>query len=328
MPQTSCRRTRLMDVWNNLGGTFISAPRGINIMANHLAVFAVGADHQVYVRWRNVGEWGPWQAIGGAIMAPPIVVTRDGRSIDMFCISHDQSMCYRSWQGEWGPWRPLYGHVGGDAALITPCVIAGPSQQLDVLRIGADFQLYYKRYRSEIWDDWTVVHSIGANTISAIRSQLGLHLFSVGSYRRLRHTLQRNDEWEPSTVLNDQNGVSRALAAPHNSDAIAVYYLVTDRSLRYQLWDGSWTEPTSLEGTIVELPTVVVSPNERTDIFVVGEDRAVWQRSRMGDSWTWWRSLGGQAFAPISAVPQGSTRVELFTLARDSTVWHRTFIRS
>jgi hypothetical protein len=315
-----------MEAWVSLGGSFVTGSAAINIVHHRLAVFAVGADRQMHVRWRDAGEWHPWQALGGAFLLRPVLVTRDTRSIDLFCVSHDQSVCYRSWHGDWGTWRPLYGHVGGGEALALPSVVTRPPEQLDVFRVGVDFKLYQKGYRDQQWNEWTELDKAEAVGVCAVASDPGLHLFSIGCDRRLRHALQKNAASESWTMLGDGTVVSCTTVVAHGATGVEVYYLLPDRSLRYQTWYDSWDSPHSLEGTIVEPPTVVVSSPKRTDLFVVGEDRAVWQRCRIGDSWTGWRSLGGQAFAPISAVRQGDSRIELFTLGRDSAVWHRTFI--
>jgi len=315
-----------MSAWTSLSGSFITGPAAINVVHNRIALFAVSSDRQMNVRWRDVGEWHPWQHLGGTFLLPPVAVTSDTRSIDVFCVSLDQSVCYRSWHGDWSTWHPLYGHVGGGKALVPPSVVTGPSKQLDIFLVGADFKVYQKSRSDHQWGNWIELSAAEAADLFAVTSETGPHLFSIGADRRLRHTRQRSAAWDSWTVLSDNSVVSCATAVASSEIGVEAYYVLADRSLSYQSWDGSWHTPQSLEGTVVESPTVVVSPPDRTDLFVVGEDRAVWHRCRTGESWTWWRSLGGQAFAPISAVSQGGSRIELFTLGRDSAIWHRTFI--
>jgi hypothetical protein len=317
-----------VDLWRNLGGTFITSPRAANVGGNRIALFGIGLDHQIYVKWRESGEWGHWQPLGGSLLTRPAVVSRDSRSLEVFCVSHDQSVCYRSWQGEWGAWRPLYGRVGGGEYLSPPTALVINADDLVVFKIGQDFIPAYKGYHNGEWEDWGLVGDTKACSCTAVASGACLHLFCIGSDRILRHALRKNGEWPPWTMIGGQQAISSATAVMLNEQLVEVFYVLTDRSLSSQSWNGAWCETTSLEGTILEPPTVIASEDARIDIFVVGEDRAIWHRCRVGDSSTWWRSLGGQAFGPVDAIRQGSNRIELFILGRDSAMWHRTFVMS
>jgi hypothetical protein len=317
-----------MDLWRNLGGTFIAPPCAINAGGNRIALFGIGTDHQIYVKWREAGEWGLWQPLGGTLLARPLVVSRDSRSLEVFCVSQDQSVCYRSWQGEWGEWRPLHGQVGGGEYLSPPAVLAIGKDELEIFKIGPDFNLGQKSYHNGQWKDWETVGDTKACSCAAVASGAYLHLFCVGSDRLLRHTLRKNGEWLPWTIIGAEQTISCTTAVALNEQKVAVFYLLSDRSLGWQSWNGAWSESISLEGTILEPPTVIASQDGRIDIFAVGEDRAIWHRCQADDSWTWWRSLGGQGFGSIDAIRQGSNRIELLMLGRDSAVWHRTFVMS
>jgi hypothetical protein len=314
-----------MERWSNLGGSFINQPCALSVDSRRLAIFGVGTDHGMYVRWRDSGEWGDWESLGGALIAAPMAVRRRSGCIDLFCVSHDQSICHRHWEGRWGPWRTLHGVVGGIGATATPTVAIMNHEDFIVFRLATDLRGYGKIHSSQRWGEWEDLDAAMMFPPSAAQTPGGLQALAVRTDGRLLHAIRNQSEWQAWQAIGNDLVASAPRVAHNGAGRLDVYYLHADRQLFRRSWDGSWGDLECLEGTITEVPAVVASPGDRADIFVVGEDRAVWYRSLTADRRTWWRSLGGQAFAPISAMQQGSGRVELFTLGRDCAIWHRTF---
>jgi hypothetical protein len=316
-----------MEGWSNLGGTFVTQPCALTVDPRRLVVFGVGVDHTMQMRWRESGEWGEWESIGGMLIAAPVALSRRDGSLDLLCVTHDQSICHRSWEGRWGQWHALHGVVGGVGFTARPTVTVMDQTSLIVFTLSTDMRAYSKVYNNQYWGEWERLDRTMVLSPCAVRTDTGLHAIAVGPDLRLHNAIWQQGTWSSWEPLGDEIVASAPCVLKNNDGSVDVYYLRDDRALYRRVWNGSWNEPLGLEGTITETPTVIAAQDGRIDIFVVGEDRAVWQRNMVGGRWTWWRSLGGQAFSGISAVPQGSTRVELFILGRDSSFWHRTFIR-
>ena len=61
----------------------------------------------------------------------------------------------------------------------------------------------------------------------------------------------------------------------------------------------------------------------RTDIFVRGQDDALWQRTWNGSSWGSWQSLGGVITSAPAAVSWGPNRIDVFVRGKDNALYHR-----
>jgi hypothetical protein len=72
--------------------------------------------------------------------------------------------------------------------------------------------------------------------------------------------------------------------------------------------------------------TVAATSANKLDIFAVGSNNAVWQRTWTSQSGTWgsWTSLGGIAAAPPSAVAWRSGRLDVFVLGTDGQAYQQT----
>lgn len=61
--------------------------------------------------------------------------------------------------------------------------------------------------------------------------------------------------------------------------------------------------------------------SSRVDIFVRGQDNALWQRTWTG-SWNAWHSLGGVITASPAAVSWGPNRIDVFVRGQDNAMYH------
>lgn len=75
----------------------------------------------------------------------------------------------------------------------------------------------------------------------------------------------------------------------------------------------------------VSMSAVAVSSwgPSRTDIFIRGQDNALWQRTWNGTSWGSWQSLGGVITAAPAAVSWGPNRIDVFVRGKDNALYHR-----
>ncbi len=314
-----------METWENLGGTWIGGPAVVAGPAGTSYVFVVGADHRLYAGRTSPAHSIEWENLGGLMSTAPNVVAGGGR-MDVFAVSPDASVCHRAhFHGKWSPWRPL-GCIVGGAPLTVPHGARPDQDRLDLVVLNSALSVQHRRLENESWSAWTTVaeESFGEPAI-LYRGPQNLDLVARGADGRLHHAAQVRGEWSsPRPAGPDRTVVGPALIG--SPDGVDLYYVGLDRMLYLRQWDGKWGESVCLEGTITERPTVVGRPDGGVDIFVVGEDRAIWHRSSTAAVTTWWRSLGGQAYSGIG-VTGSSDRLDLFVLGRDSAVWRRSFLR-
>jgi peptidoglycan/xylan/chitin deacetylase (PgdA/CDA1 family) len=105
------------------------------------------------------------------------------------------------------------------------------------------------------------------------------------------------------------------------------------RGSDYSLWEmvsndggdnwGSWA---FLGGLLNSGPVVTSDLSGRMDVFALGFDRAIWQKTY--DPTTGfgrWQSVGGQFTSSPAAVSWGLDRIDLFGRGLDKALWHRAF---
>lgn len=91
-------------------------------------------------------------------------------------------------------------------------------------------------------------------------------------------------------------------------------------------WDGTrWVGWQAVDGILRYAPAVVGSPSGALDAFVIGQDGALYQRSRATPTgpWTSWRSLGGQLTSAPDAVRAADGTVLVGARGLDGGIWVR-----
>ena len=71
-------------------------------------------------------------------------------------------------------------------------------------------------------------------------------------------------------------------------------------------------------------PSEVSSTNGRTDVFVIGTDGGLWQRTRVGSSASAWLALGGFLTSDPDVSSWGGGRLDVFARGGDNALWHRS----
>jgi spore germination protein YaaH len=74
--------------------------------------------------------------------------------------------------------------------------------------------------------------------------------------------------------------------------------------------------PTSSAGASSWGPT-------RADVFVRGQDNAIWHAWANSGQWTTWYSIGGNMTSAPTAVSWGSNRIDIFARGTDNGLWHK-----
>ena len=71
-------------------------------------------------------------------------------------------------------------------------------------------------------------------------------------------------------------------------------------------------------------PDVASGASGRLDVFVRGEDNALWHRW-FDEQWREWESLGGKLTSDPAAVSWGPGRIDVFARGEDNALSHTWF---
>jgi hypothetical protein len=106
------------------------------------------------------------------------------------------------------------------------------------------------------------------------------------------------------------------------------------RGLDDKLWhrsytpSSSWSEWTSIGGTITSAPTVAVN-GTRMDVFARGSDNALWHSWYIsGQGFSDWKSRGGRLTSNPSVVKLPNGGFDVFARGSDNAIWHTTYTGS
>jgi len=85
---------------------------------------------------------------------------------------------------------------------------------------------------------------------------------------------------------------------------------------------AAWT---SLGGDLIQAPAASSWGSSRVDVFTVGTDRGLYQRTWNGSAWSGWVPLGGVLTSRAAAVSWGPNRIDVFVRGTDSALYHRWY---
>jgi hypothetical protein len=318
---TDARRDGAEIVWGSLGGTWITAPHVVQVGADKLALFTVGTDHVIRVRWRIDGEWGGWTVIPGQVIQVPHAVAGVGDCLDMFAIDHNYAIQHRQWlAGVWSDWQWMTGEAGGPT-LTAPRAVWSTPDRLDIFVLGTNLGIWHKWRDGNGWSaEWSSLGSLWLTPPHVLsRSEGTIDAVSINSQSGLAHARMQNGSWS-HWQTDDDISISRPFAVDAGGK-LQVFVLGENRGVYHYTWDGEWIKPIALNGTVISPPRAVAWPDGGMDVFVVGPDSAVFSRSYRRGQWQDWVPRGGRAFSPPSLVAHDGV-VELFALGVDSAIWH------
>jgi hypothetical protein len=84
----------------------------------------------------------------------------------------------------------------------------------------------------------------------------------------------------------------------------------------------TWTQ---LGGVLSSDPDAASWAAGHLDVFVQGQDRALWHRAWNGTSWLPWDSVGGVMQNDAGAVSGAASTIDVIVRGQDSGLWHRHF---
>jgi hypothetical protein len=96
-----------------------------------------GNDDAMYARSYTMFGWGPWNRVGGTLVAPPAIIAHSG-VLDVFVTGSDHAIYRQTNFGGWLGWRRL----GGQSSF-GPSVASWQDGRLDVFVRGTDAGLWH-----------------------------------------------------------------------------------------------------------------------------------------------------------------------------------------
>ena len=76
--------------------------------SNHLDIFGLGTDNQMYHKAWDGSAWLPsptdWEPLGGVFNSPPAIASWGNNRLDIFALGTDNQMCHKAWDGS--NWLP------------------------------------------------------------------------------------------------------------------------------------------------------------------------------------------------------------------------------
>jgi spore germination protein YaaH len=177
----------------------------------------------------------------------------------------------------------------------------------------------------------TYLDAVGESTAPGVRS---------GSFVAHRDANDPGGQERWDTWFNTTMNCTRELYWDDTTSLGLKYDLVNNSNLRgVGIWNlnygGSspelWAELkakfgvpwSSLGGVLADGPDAASWGPGRLDVFVRGQDKAIWHRAWNGAAWGGWEFLGGVATASPGVTSPAANRVDVFIRGQDGALWHK-----
>lgn len=286
----------------NLGGTFTSPPVAVALGQDRLDVFGLGLDyalyHKVHAAAAPVGEqWSPkWENLGGNFTSTPVVVSTGDNRIDLFGLGPDQGMLHRAWHGsavagtsplpgsgKWFDWDEL---GGGFTSL--PAVLPAASGAFDIFARGLDFMVYHATWTQGAPTDWQLLgggllgEPSAASAPTAVRVHNGTFVFVTGADGAVWYAVFDGKVWKPWLSLGPANRATADNdAVTFISEPVAVALFPKSDIVV----DPGPVTTSHTTGEVASPPLSLVSKRTRVDVFAVGSDKQLWQKTLDHEGW-------------------------------------------
>ncbi len=285
----------------NLGGTFTSPPVAVALGQDRLDVFGLGLDyalyHKVHAAAAPVGQqWSPnWENLGGNFTSTPVVVSTGNNRIDLFGLGPDQGMLHRGWHGsvvtgisplpdagKWSDWDEL---GGGFTSL--PAVLPAASGAFDLFARGLDFMMYRATWTPGAPADWQLLgggllgEPPAASAPVAVRVRNGTYVFVTGADGSVWYTVFDGTVWKPWESMGP--------ASMTTGDKDAVTFIsepvVVALFPESDVVDPGTITTSGITGQLASQPPPLISTRTRVDVFAVGSDNQLWQKTLDHEGW-------------------------------------------
>jgi hypothetical protein len=307
-------------------GTLISPPVAVPVGEHRLDVFGIGPEdalyHWVYDASAPFGtRWSSVEVLGVGFSSTPAAVAVGDNRIDLFALGGDRGMLHIAWNGtNWSSWESL---GGGFTSL--PVVLPAALGTFDIFARGLDFIVYHAHWAPGGPADWQMLgggllgEPSGASAPAAVRVRHGTLVFVTATDGAIWYIEFDGTVWRPWRSLGPAvSSAGNKSAIPFISEPVSVaLYPSSDIVVE----PGPIASPGEGEAA-ASLPPSLISRRTRVDVFGVGSDNALWQKTLDHTGWHPagnWRSLGGSfACAPSVVAPAHALSVGAMPPARFS----------
>lgn len=196
--------------WDALGGIFAGAPAVASLGQNHLDVFAIGMNTEMYHASYDGNQWSAWESLGGGFTSTPAVVSWGAGRLDVFALGLDRQMYHKAYGGGWLPSQTGWDSLGG-VFLSAPAVASWGPNRLDIFGIGTDNRMYHKAWIGSGWlpaaEHWD---KLGGNfgSAPAVTSWGPNRLDVVGldDHNQMFHKAWTGSAWSPAGIVWEGEG--------------------------------------------------------------------------------------------------------------------------
>lgn len=292
--------------------TLICPPVAVAPGPERLDVFGIDPAcsliHWTYTPGAQAGSrWSAPEAIGMDLSSAPAAVASGGDQIDLFCLGADRGMLHTRFSGAWTTWDELGGGFTSE-----PVVLGGPAGRFDIFARGLDCVIYHASWKPGSPADWQPLggsllgEPSAASAPAAVRVNDGILVFVTTTAGDISYAEFDGTVWKPWASLG------LAQTATDKLDAVTFIHepVAVARSHGVGVQPGPVAGPPGHQGPLAGSPPSLITGDTRVDVFGVGSDGALWQKTLDARGWNSlgnWGNIGGHFHcAPsIAALPQG-----------------------
>jgi hypothetical protein len=259
----------------------------------------------------------------------PGYIDSSGNSASHLTIDSNDAAILKS-AGGWSAWTNKGGQLLNGSG---PAIYSWGTERTGWFVTGTNNALYH------MWNDSTGAHGwenlggvLTSSPAAVSRSAGKIDVFVRGGDGALwsRWTVDGGTSWSAWYKIGGQllNGTSPA-AYDWGEAGIGVFVTGTNRALYQVSYEGNgnsaWSNWENLGGVVTSSPGATASDNGVIDVFVSGNDTALWQREYSNSAWGSWTSLGGRIPSGTgpAACSWGPARLDVFVQGMDNALYHR-----
>ncbi|MEV5568943.1 hypothetical protein AB0L06_02760 [Spirillospora sp. NPDC052269] len=274
-----------------------SVAQGWGVFANgNFHLVEPGSSGRLYqITSPSAGPWSSWEDMGGSSVGTPAIINR-GSMYDLFATNADGEVMQRHYaDSAWGSWyhdATASGNVTAAKGSGVAAVYGLDAYRLFYVGPGGDlFQSWY----NEGWHSQSLGGDFVGTPAAAVSGDQ-VKVFATNSSGQVYQRNYTNGSWGGWYVDKTTNGPITAkagtgVAAVHALGYDRLFYVGPGGDL-FQSWYNDGWHSQSLGGSISGVPTVVMSGDDRMDVFGTSPAGGLFQRtSWAGGSWDSWHQI-------------------------------------
>jgi hypothetical protein len=222
--------------------------------------------------------------------------------------------------------------IVGGSVTSAPAACAQDANTRDLFAKGTDGALWWRHWDGQTWStSMSLGGVLTSDPAAASRIAGKLDVFVRGSDGALwsKWTADGGTSWSAWYKIGGQLLSGTSPAAYDWGDARIGIFVTGANGALYHIWyDGSggssWSGWQSLGGVLTSSPGATSSASGIVDVFVRGNDTALWQREYSNSAWGSWTSLGGRIPSGTgpAACSWGPGRLDVFVQGTDNALYH------